>query len=201
MCCSGRPKAAAAEHHVRRALKRRRHVFITKLDAARRQLRTAIELWFAGGDPVSILTLAHASHEIIHRFYRRKGLSSLLYDSHALTDEQRKRFTLSLKEGANFIKHANQAGELDEKIFINFASTNDLFLIMSTVALLRMRVKLNATESNFAVWLFVHNPGWFAGQKSINDRIPPDRLKELRKVETSKFLDAFQKLRREFGVG
>ena len=33
---------------------------VTKLDAARRQLETAITLWFHDGDPVSIHTLAAA---------------------------------------------------------------------------------------------------------------------------------------------
>ena len=32
-------------------------IVVTKLDAARRQLRTAIRLWFQEADPVSIHTL------------------------------------------------------------------------------------------------------------------------------------------------
>jgi hypothetical protein len=39
---------------------------LTKLDVARRQLQTAITLWFTDGDPVSIHTLAFAAYEIIH---------------------------------------------------------------------------------------------------------------------------------------
>ena len=38
---------------------------VSKLDAARRQLDCAIELWFAGKDEVSIHTLAAAAHQII----------------------------------------------------------------------------------------------------------------------------------------
>lgn len=38
---------------------------ITKLDAARRHLATAIMLWFTGGDTVSIYTLSHAAYEVI----------------------------------------------------------------------------------------------------------------------------------------
>jgi len=47
---------------------------INKLDAAKRQLRAAIRLWFDDGDPVAIHTLAHASHEIIHSLFKKKGL-------------------------------------------------------------------------------------------------------------------------------
>jgi hypothetical protein len=49
---------------------------LTKMDVTRRQLRTAIELWTFGGDPVAILTLAAAARTLIddvakHRKPRR----------------------------------------------------------------------------------------------------------------------------------
>jgi hypothetical protein len=46
---------------------------VKKLDAARHQLRTAIELWFCDGDPISIPTLAFASYEIIHVASKTRG--------------------------------------------------------------------------------------------------------------------------------
>jgi hypothetical protein len=46
---------------------------IGKLDAARRQLSTAITLWFGSDDPVSIHTLAHAAYEIIHTVSRKRN--------------------------------------------------------------------------------------------------------------------------------
>jgi hypothetical protein len=45
-------------------------VAITKLEAARRQLRVAISLWFQDGDEVSIHTLACTAHEIINAHVR-----------------------------------------------------------------------------------------------------------------------------------
>lgn len=38
---------------------------VTKLDAVRRQLETAVILWFHDGDPVSIHTLTGAAYQII----------------------------------------------------------------------------------------------------------------------------------------
>ena len=38
---------------------------ITTLEAAKRQLRTAVELYFADDDPVSIHTLVGASYQIL----------------------------------------------------------------------------------------------------------------------------------------
>lgn len=41
---------------------------VTKFDAARRQLVTAIRLFFEGGDSISVYTLAHASWEVLDAF-------------------------------------------------------------------------------------------------------------------------------------
>jgi hypothetical protein len=39
---------------------------VSKTDVAKRQIETAIRLWFFSGDPVSIHTLAAAAHQILH---------------------------------------------------------------------------------------------------------------------------------------
>jgi hypothetical protein len=46
---------------------------ISKIEAACRQLNTAIKLWFADGDLVSIHTLACSAHQIVHDINRQKG--------------------------------------------------------------------------------------------------------------------------------
>jgi hypothetical protein len=46
---------------------------ITKLDAARRQLHTAIRLYFENRDLVSVLTLSRASHDILRTLLISKG--------------------------------------------------------------------------------------------------------------------------------
>jgi hypothetical protein len=80
---------------------------LTKLDAACRQLRTAIHLWFTGGDPVSTHALAFAAHELIHRLYKLKGLDNLLFDTYAIKDEYRGEWAKTLKKEAAFLKHAD----------------------------------------------------------------------------------------------
>lgn len=115
---------------------------ITKLQAARMQLSTAIELWFADRDPVSTHALAFASHEIIHRVFRRRGYSDLLFDSGVVKDEYRDEFAKALKEDAGFIKHLNRADE-NETDAIDFKpGGNMLFIMMSIVALQIMKEPL-----------------------------------------------------------
>ena len=81
---------------------------VTKPDAARRQLRTAIELWFNDGDPVSIHVLAFSAYEIIHTLSRRKGAKNLLYDSSLTKEGARKQVNVALKMAAGFFKHAQK---------------------------------------------------------------------------------------------
>jgi len=49
-------------------------VAISKIEAAFRQLKTAILLYFSNGDEVAIHTLAYASHEILHQLAKAKGI-------------------------------------------------------------------------------------------------------------------------------
>jgi hypothetical protein len=53
---------------------------ITKLDAARRQLETAITLWFHDADPVSVHTLAMAAHGILRALNKKRGGPPMLGD-------------------------------------------------------------------------------------------------------------------------
>ena len=51
---------------------------VSKFDAARRQLETAIRLYFFQGDPISIHTLASAAAQILHDLSRHRGGGELL---------------------------------------------------------------------------------------------------------------------------
>lgn len=86
---------------------------IAKFDAARRQLRTAIALWFHDGDPVSVRTLAYAAYQIIHTISKKRDPSrrDLLFDSTLIKDEYRREWNDGLRAHANFFKHADRDGD------------------------------------------------------------------------------------------
>ncbi len=171
---------------------------LTKFDAARRQLRTAIELWFSGGDPISIHALVYAAHEIIHRLYRRKGLSDLLFDTSLVQDKNlRNKINKIIKEFSNWIKHAERDSELDEiKEFDPIA--NDLFLMISVLGISRMDYSLTDVESSVTLWNFFHNRHWFPDNVPI-DSIPPDHIKKLSGLSRDAFLPAFLEVWKEIG--
>lgn len=51
---------------------------ISKLDSARRQLETAVRLFFVDGDPVSVHTLAAAAGEVLADLARQEEKVGLL---------------------------------------------------------------------------------------------------------------------------
>jgi hypothetical protein len=103
---------------------------INKMDAARRQLRTAITMWFSGGDPVSAHALAYAAHEIIHAIHKKKnpGGEKLLFDADFVREEKRLEFNILLKRNANFFKH----GDFDADAIIDFHTVlTDTFILVA----------------------------------------------------------------------
>jgi hypothetical protein len=76
---------------------------IGKMDAAHRQLKAAIRLWFADEDPVAVHTLAAASHEIILALFKKSGLSGLLFDSEDFKAEHREKIVRAIKSRRIFL--------------------------------------------------------------------------------------------------
>lgn len=81
---------------------------VTKLDAARRQLVTAICLHFSGGDPISIYSLATNAWEIIDELCQLRKIDSLSEQSRANISQGRylKRDYIN-SPYRNFFKHAD----------------------------------------------------------------------------------------------
>ncbi len=171
---------------------------ITKLDAARRQLRTAIELWFNDGEPVSIHTLACSAHQIIHDLNRKKKGSPLIFDSPIFKEEYKKEAVRFLKNASNFFKHADFRKQQVESIdFIPRSS--DMFILFSVRGLQFLRVTLNDVESAFWFWTVIHNPHFLTpeGRKIVIDPFPINDLTELRAHSKKDFLYYFLRARRE----
>jgi hypothetical protein len=83
---------------------------IGKLDAARRQLVSAIRIYFANGDPVSIHTLAAAAFEILDDLDNHGADTGTIFD-HAekyIKPEHMDTFRKVLRRPQNFFKHAEQ---------------------------------------------------------------------------------------------
>jgi len=101
-------------------------VRVTKLEAARRQLETAIDLYFRDGDPVSIHTLCCSAYDVIHVLNKKRNdpldlNDMMLKDLDRLlgSNALKKVFHDYLNAAQNFFKHgnsdANSAETLDTR--------------------------------------------------------------------------------------
>jgi hypothetical protein len=81
---------------------------ISKLDAVRRQLETAVVLYFHEDDPVSIHTLTCAGYEILRGVTRARKGRRMMKDwaRDYLVPKFREKFGRKLNEAENFFKHS-----------------------------------------------------------------------------------------------
>ena len=131
-------------------------ITVTKLDAARRHLTTAIRLWFHDGDPVSIHTLSYAAYEVVHVLSRKANRTDkLLFDNDYIKDEFRSDFNKLIKAAPNFFKHADKDANSTLQFMPQFS---EMFFLFTALGLETMGLKLGGEEKAFLIWLSIHNP-------------------------------------------
>lgn len=160
-------------------------VTLSKLDAARRQIDTAIDLWAHDGDPVSIHTLTAAAHRIVLDLAERKGSTTILFDVSALNSDEAKKQKRKLRLAETFFKHAKD----DPDAFIEFyPSAVPLYLFDAAHTYLELTKAPTAMMIVFMFRLKVLDPGMFGDglPPSGNEALSIDRLKEL---PTNKFFE------------
>ena len=163
---------------------------VPKLEAARRQLATAIQLWFHDVDEVSIHTLAFAAYEVIHYVSKKRGRTrDLLFDTILVKDEHRKVLNTWVKKAANFFKHADQ--DPDETIDFQ-PRVSEGFIMFAIVGLHSMGITLNRYESAFAWWFVFHSPELLTqgGQELLTKSVPAHLLAEIKDFSKLEFFQA-----------
>ncbi len=88
-------------------------IIVDKLDAARRQLESAVVMFFNDWDVVSQHTLISAAHGILYDLAKIQGVGGSIKDSFGATDtkkptEKQKDFWASINYPQNFFKHADR---------------------------------------------------------------------------------------------
>jgi len=82
---------------------------VTKIEAAERQLRQAIRLFFDRADAVSVHTLASASYQILIDICKERGIAREMEDSEILVEIGVKKEVIdSMRQPQNFFKHAHK---------------------------------------------------------------------------------------------
>lgn len=165
----------------------------TKLDAARRQLATAIELWFNEGDPVSIHTLSAAAYEILHVISKKRDSSrrDLLFDTLAVKDEYLDDWNRRIKQPANSFKHAmkEEAIEFDPEISV-------VFILFAVLAVELCGEAHNEAEVAFIFWFQFHRPELLTEKgREFSSHLSTDQLASINAIPRQDFFKAIVEAR------
>ena len=168
---------------------------INKLDAACRELNTAISLWFNDGDTVSIHTLACSAHQIVHDINQQRGdrdliYESLIYDSLKIKDEYRREANRFLKHPYHFFKHADN----DTFDTIEFKPIlTELFIMFTSIGLEILGRKPDPIRAAFNIYYGLRNPDILTekGKSEWIDRISEENRKQALDMPKHQFFEFY----------
>ncbi len=128
---------------------------VSKTEAAKCQLETAIRLWVNSEDPFSIHTLAAAAHQVFHDLGSRQGKPTTLRELPGVRPEYRARVRKAVNRPENYLKHADN--DPDDLLDFNPEASEGFILdaITTYEALTKDAVPLFLT---FKMWIFVQQP-------------------------------------------
>ena len=174
-------------------------VKVTRIEAARRQLTTALELWFAEGDDVSIHTLVGSAHQILHDLNRRKKGPPLFFDSVVIKDEFRAETVAAMKKNMGFFKHADHRGgknTADSTTF--YPMTSEAFAVGAIAAMQILGERLLLIDWAFIRWIEFHRPTWINDEvaEKLRNAFGAEEISNMRKLKKHEFLECFIEAKR-----
>jgi len=133
-------------------------VLVSKIDAAKRQLNTAIVLFFDDGDVTSIHTLSAAAYQVLQDIGKGKIDFDTLAGAECVKEEKKKEFLGLLFKARNFFKHADQ----DPDAILDFDPwQSELFLYDSTRIYHHLTGKQTIEMAFYNLWVMMRYPEYF----------------------------------------
>jgi hypothetical protein len=175
-------------------------MIVTKLDAARRQLQTAIELWIDDRDPISVHTLAYAAYQVIHDLNHHAKGPTLLLDSEFVKPSRRQEFINAVKSAAVFFKHADartkgkKKGKPTPSSSIDFNPLmSESFFAYSILGIEHLKQERTDHEVTFMVWYTVQHPQLVEIDAMLRhkDFFHRANIEQLRKMSKAEFFEHF----------
>jgi hypothetical protein len=144
---------------------------ISKLDAAKRQLDIAINLFFKQSDPVSIHTLTAAVHQLLMDIGRLGNIKSIMKESPLIKKEYLKEYLTKINEAENFFKHADK----DPDALLKFNPEQTEFLLFDAVEMyMQLTGEMPEDMSIFRFWFLIKYPN--VVNPNIQDQLIERRL-------------------------
>jgi hypothetical protein len=157
-------------------------IILNKLDVAKKQLETAIYLYFHYGDPISIHTLTAAAYNIVRDICKKTGLPPVLIKGlliDLVKQEKKKEFISILNKAENYFKHADK----NHKDTLTFNPGQTELLIYDACS------KYHELIGNyfpifflFQAWFLVNNPSLFFG-------LPPEIINKMDIIKRTRSID------------
>jgi hypothetical protein len=130
---------------------------LSKLEAARRQLETAIKLYFKNGDEASIHTLAAAAYSVIRDINKRRGGTPMFKDLDFVKGKAFVRAALKyINRPDNFLKHG--AKDTDEELELE-PKWAEVLIWEASQKYCEMTGEQNKLMLTFVFWFVVHHAG------------------------------------------
>lgn len=133
---------------------------ITKIQAAKAQLATAIRLYFEDRDPISVHTLVAAAAEIIGRICTARGIVSMRNDLLGkIIPTRQKEVGDRLNQARNFFKHASTGDPTETFEFSEdeIDEINLMAIVFAVIDLMQLGESMNEMRL-FNAWITVTEP-------------------------------------------
>lgn len=162
-----------------------RPITITKLEAARRQLETAIRLYFTGGDLVSVHTLAGAAYGLVQGLNVKRGGTLMLKDLAKKVVTKKDKKCINCVE--NFLKHADK--DPDAKCTLDSRWTEAL-LFEASLKYCELSGENPPLLQVAYVWFIVSHPGVLDRARQAGVQLPP-RLDSVFPKDRRRFFEEY----------
>ncbi|UTG91796.1 hypothetical protein [Geobacter sulfurreducens] len=106
-------------------------VVLTKLDVGRRQIDSAIRMFFSEEDVVALHSVAAAAHGVLRDLARHQGITKSVKDSPLIADTARSEFLRAVNYPQNFFKHADS----DPNGKMAFRHNGTAFFVLDAIVL------------------------------------------------------------------
>ncbi|POS07323.1 hypothetical protein I6H08_38435 (plasmid) [Burkholderia gladioli] len=150
-------------------------MIVTKIDAARRQLITAIRLFFDGGDPVSIYSLASNAWEVVDALCIVAGVESFSKQARENLPAGHSLKYYVNEPCRNFFKHADQDPHPESAVELHEANVSAI-LFVAVEDYIRFRQGGPVEAQVFQLWFIAAFPEKIAG----DDPVAQSRLADAR---------------------
>jgi hypothetical protein len=165
---------------------------VSKIDASRRQLDCAIDLWFRDSDPVSIHTLVAAAFEIIQDLNSKAGNKEVTMIEMARSlakPEHVEQVIQLLRKPMVFFKHANR----DPHDILEFApEASEMLMVLAMRGLGLLGEQTTDLQRALFNWHAIHKPHIFLdGQNPLEKALGTEQVASMRQFSKRQFFDAF----------